>query len=123
MIEISKAVIQKNKKFLLLKRATHSKSYPNLWDFASGKHNSNETPEKSVTRETKEKTDFDINPGPEIKTVRYQDKYFDLLFHYFIPSITSGEIKISKDHSEYKWVTKEEINFLKLHPSVKEYFK
>ena len=123
MIEISKAVIQKNKKFLLLKRATHSKSYPNLWDFASGKHNSNETPEKSVTRETKEKTDFDINPGPEIKTVRYQDKYFDLLFHFFIPSITSCEIKISKDHSEYKCVTKEEINFLKLHPSVKEYFK
>ncbi len=123
MIEISKAVIQKNKKFLLLKRASHSKSYPNLWDFAGGKHDSGETPEKSVIRETKEETNFDINPGPETKTIRYQDEQFDLLFHYFVPNIISGKLRISKDHSEYKWVDKKEIISFELHPSVKEYFK
>ena len=123
MIEISKAVIQKNKKFFILKRASHSKSYPNLWDFAGGKHDYGETPEESVIRETKEETDFNINPGPETKTIHYQDKQFDLLFHYFVPGIISGKIKISNDHSEYKWATKKEIILLELHPSVKEYFK
>ena len=123
MIEISKAVIQKNEKFLILKRAAHSKSYPGLWDFAGGKHDHGETPEESVIRETKEETDLDINPGQEIKTVHYQDEQFNLLFHYFVFNITSGKIKISEDHSEYKWVARKEINFFKLHPSVKEYFK
>ncbi|MFA5022303.1 MAG: NUDIX domain-containing protein [Patescibacteria group bacterium] len=123
MIEISKAVIQKNGKFLLLKRASHSKSYPNMWDFAGGKHDAGETPEQSVIREVKEETAFDLDPGPEVKTIHYQDEQFDLLFHYFIPKNISGSLKISPDHSEYKWFTKKEVNFLKLHPAVKEYFK
>lgn len=121
MIEISKAVIQKNKKFLLLKRCTVS--YPDTWDFAGGKHDPSETPVQSVIRETKEETNLDIDPGPEIKKIHYQDEKFDLLFHYFEPKIVSGDFKISPDHSDYKWVTKNEIEFLKLHPSVSEYFK
>lgn len=121
MIEISKAVIQKNGKFLLLKRAT--KSYPGLWDFAGGKDEPGETPEQSVKREVKEETAFDIAPGPEVKTRHYQDEKFDLRFHYFVPEIISGEFKISPDHSDFKWLTREEINYLELHPAVKEYFK
>jgi len=34
MIEISKSIIQENNTFLLLKRASHSKSFPDMWDFA-----------------------------------------------------------------------------------------
>jgi len=109
MIEISKAVIQKNGKYLLLKRATIS--YPETWDFAGGKHDLDETPEQSVIREVKEETGFDITPGLEIKTVHYQDNQFDLLFHYFVPKTISGKLIISPDHSEYKWVTRKDINF------------
>ena len=121
MIEVSKAVIQKNGKFLLLKRATVS--YPNTWDFPGGKHDPAETPEQSVIRETKEETSFNIVPGPEVRTIHYQDEQFDLLFYYFIPKIISGDLKISPDHSEYRWLTEKEINSLELHPAVKEYFK
>ena len=123
MIEISKAVIQKNGKFLVLKRAAHSKTYPSLWDFAGGKHDPGETPEQSVIREAKEETAFNIDPGSEVKTIRCQNEQFDFLFHYFIPKIISGDFKISPDHSEYKWMAKEEIILFELHPAVKEYFK
>ncbi len=121
MIEISKAVIEKEGKYLLLKRATVS--YPETWDFPGGKDESGESPQQSVIRETEEETGYIIEPGPEIKTVRYRDEQFDLLFHYFTPTSISGELKISPAHSQYRWLTREEIAVLDLHPAVKEYFK
>ncbi|MCK5629660.1 MAG: NUDIX hydrolase [Nanoarchaeota archaeon] len=119
MIEISKSVIQKDSKFLLLKRASHSKSYPDMWDFAGGKHDPGETPEEAAIRETKEETSYDIEPGIEIRTEEYHDKKHDLLFHYFTPKILSGDLTLSPDHSDFKWLSKKEMKSFELHPSVK----
>jgi len=122
MIEISKSVIQKDGKFLLLKRALSSKSYPGMWDFAGGKHDPGETPEQAVIRETREETSYEIDPGKEIKKEEYHDEQHDLLFHYFVPTVLSGKLKLSYDHSEFKWVTKSEMENFELHPSVKLFF-
>lgn len=122
MKELSKSVIQKNGKYLLLKRASHSKSFPGMWDFPGGKHNPGETPFESVIRETKEETSFDIQPGEEIKTMSYKDDKYDLLFHYFIPKSISEDFKLSPDHSDFMWITKEDMKNFKLHPSVKLFF-
>lgn len=122
MIEISKSVIKKDEKYLLLKRALHSKSYPGQWDFAGGKHDSGETPEQAVIRETKEETSYDIDPGVELKKEEYHDDNHDLLFHYFEPEIISGNLKLSFDHSDFIWVTKEDLANFELHPSVKLFF-
>lgn len=118
MIEVSKAVIEKDNKFLLLKRAAHSKSFPDLWDFAGGKHEPGETPRQAVIRETKEETNYEIEPGREIKTIKYQNLEWEILFHYFKPKTIEGELKLSPDHSAYRWVTRAEIAGLKLHPAV-----
>ena len=122
MIEISKAVIIRGDKYLLLKRASRSRAYPDKWDFAGGKHEPGETPEQAVVRETKEETALSINPGKELKKEEYHDKKYDLLFHYFIPTF-SGEIRLSDDHSEYRWISKEDIKDFDLHPSVRMFFR
>lgn len=122
MIEISKSVIQKNNKYLLLKRASHSKSYPDLWDFPGGKHDPGETTEQAVIRETKEETSYGIKPGKEIQKQEYHDEKHDLLFHYFIPEIISGDLKLSSEHSDFKWVSEEEMKNLDLSPSVRLFF-
>jgi len=123
MKEISKAVIEKDAKFLLLKRSPNSKTYPNSWDFVGGKLDLGETPKEAVIRETKEEISYDIAFGEEIREERYTSKERDLLFHYFIPQSFSGKIKLSKDHSMEGWFDKEEIKELELHPSVKLFFK
>ncbi len=123
MIEVSKAVIQKGNKYLLLKRATHSKSYPDLWDFPGGKHDTGETPTQAVIRETQEETSLAIIPGNEVKTKQYSDKKHNVIFHFFIPTLISGEITLSTDHSAYKWLSREQIQGLQLHPAVILYFE
>ncbi|MBI4895872.1 MAG: NUDIX domain-containing protein [Candidatus Aenigmarchaeota archaeon] len=122
MIKISKAVIQKDNKFLLLKRSPNSHGYRNTWDFAGGRDEKGETPEQSVIRETKEETSYDIVPGHHVRKEEYHDKEFDLSFHYFIPIKVSGSLKLSKDHTEFLWVSRKDIKKLKLHPSVKMFF-
>lgn len=123
MIHISKAVISEGGKYLLLKRASGSPNYPGAWDFTGGKDDPGETPEESVVRETKEETSLDIKPGKEIKSAAYKDREHDLFFHYFIPESVSGSVKLSSDHSEYKWLPKEDIEKLTLHPSVTLFFQ
>lgn len=123
LLEISKSVIKREGRYLVLKRAMESKSFPGLWDFAGGKHDPGETSSESVIRETKEETNYDIKPGREIKTEEYHDDQFDILFHFFEPQVIGGELELSHDHSEYKWLTPEEISDLDLHPAVKLYFE
>lgn len=122
MLKISKAIIIKDSKYLLLKRAPISASFPDLWDFAGGKHDLNETSVDSVIRETKEETSFDIKPGEIEKELEYHDEKFDLIFYFFNIKSYSGNLKLSTDHIEYLWLSKEEIKKYKLHPSVKLYF-
>lgn len=123
MIEVSKAVIEKNGQYLLLKRAPSSKTFPMSWDFAGGKHDPGEIPLQAVLREVKEETNYDIDAGKEVKTKTYQHEGVDLLFHYFIPTSFSGELVLSEDHVEYKWFTREEIDTLSLHPCVMLFFE
>ena len=122
MQEVSKSVLIKNGKYLIMKRAQSSVSYKLLWDFAGGKHDQGEDPLNAVVRETKEETGFDIVPGEEIKTSEYHDDDHDLLFHYFIPKKYTGELKLSHDHIDAVWVSLEEMKNYDLAPSVKTYF-
>ena len=52
-------------------------------------------------------------------SVEFHDEKHDLLFHYFTPKILSGELTLSPDHSDFKWISKEEMKDFSLHPSVK----
>ena len=100
MIKVSKAIIKDNEKYLLLKRAHFSKSFPNTWDFPGGKMDIGEAPIQTVLRETKEETNLDITVKDIFKEEKYKDDKFDLLFYYFIPTKISGNIKLSSDHSD-----------------------
>jgi len=122
MKKISKGIIWDGDKFLLLKRSDKSKSFPGFWDFPGGKHDDGETPAQALIRELKEETNFDIEAGNEIRNITYQNDNWNLLFYYFKPKILQGELKLSDEHSEYKWITEEELNQFNLHPSVPAFF-
>lgn len=94
-----------------------------MWDFPGGKDEPAETPTESVMRETKEETALDIAPGLEIERIEYEDNKHVLTFHYFTPNTVSGEIKLSPDHAEYRWLARQDIDKLELHPSVISFFK
>ena len=111
---LQKAVIYhpNENKFLVLKRSPNEKARPNNWDFPGGNVLFGEDYSDSLTQEIKDETLLKIRDLQPIQVVtNYVDKIYYLFIGYSCKA-TSKNVKISKEHSEYKWVTVEE--FLKL---------
>lgn len=108
MITVVAALIEKDGKYLIAKRATGSSDVLGKWEFPGGKVEKNETEKHAIEREIKE--EFEMN----IKTIKfltnniceYPDKTIDLKLYEC--KYISGEFHLH-DHSEYKFVSKEDI--------------
>ena len=105
-----KAVIKDGKKFLIMKRSPNAHVYPNQWDFTGGKLEHGEEPKAGLKREIKEETGLDVKIGnPEFV---FSEKVKDHFIYLTVFNTTiegEKEIKLSNEHTEFKWVTKEEI--------------
>jgi dATP pyrophosphohydrolase len=98
------------KKFLLLKRAVH-KIYPGTWQMITASCEKKESTPQTAIRELKEETGLEpvkLYSVPHVNTF-----YFDLndsicLSPVFLAIVDSDKVKISNEHTEYKWVTYDE---------------
>jgi dihydroneopterin triphosphate diphosphatase len=97
--------------FLLLKRSP-DQYYPNLWQMVSGKIKENETAYNAALREIKEETDLTPEKfwvAPTVNSFYSPNKDYICLLPVFAAKINYNcEIKISNEHTEYKWVKSDE---------------
>ena len=116
-----KALIEKDGKFLIIKRSSDDRVFPGHWDLPGGKLEHDESPEKGLKREVKEETNLEINVFDPVFSY-LETEFAQAYLTVFECEITSGEIKLSDEHSEYKWATQKEILNLLVKPSVKQLF-
>ena len=123
MTNTCKALIEKDGKYLLLRRTNHPPRFNKLWDFPGGKQNGEETLEQTLIREVKEETKLDIIPNKIEKDIELKNEEFDM--HFFIYSIKSytGEITLSFEPDKLAWYSKDELKKLDLHAPVKLFFE
>lgn len=104
-------IINDEIEFLLLKRSP-DQYYPNLWQMVSGKIKENETAYNAALREIKEETDLTPEKFwviPTVNSFYSPDKDYICLLPVFAAKVNYNcEIKISNEHTEYKWVKPEE---------------
>jgi 8-oxo-dGTP diphosphatase len=99
-----KSFIVKDGKVLLIRRSNLTKHKPGQWDIPGGRLEPGENPFDGLTRETMEETGLDI----EIVAPLYID-YFrrddgqQITMIIFLCKPRSDEIRLSKEHSEYRW--------------------
>lgn len=97
--------------FLLLKRA-HYQNYPNLWQMVSGKIKDSETAYNTALREIKEETGLIPEKFWVAPTVNSfyspQGDYICLLPVFAAKVNFSCDVKISDEHSEFRWISPEE---------------
>ena len=105
---------------LLLQRAGYLKLFGGKWGFIGGSiENSDKSTKDALIREIKEETGIELsfNEKNSIKSVGKQEHLGgpndDIVVsdtEYFIIELeTKPEIKLSKEHSRYKWFDKESI--------------
>lgn len=105
-------------KFLVVKRAEERERYPSHWEFPSGFMEGDEDVKEAALRELMEETGL---KGEVVKTGES--------FPIQIPRVTiqpvlllvdDEDVELSSEHTEYRWVDKNELSVLKTVPKLKQ---
>lgn len=108
MIKVVAALIENDTKVLLARRSTGDINVLGKWEFPGGKVEQDENEFDAIEREIKEEFELVIKAKEFIanNVCEYPTKVVDLRLYKC--DYVSGEFKLH-DHSEYKWVDKEEL--------------
>ncbi len=120
---LDKAVIIKDDQYLVLLRSSDSKFFPDQWDFPGGKREQKETPQEAVVREVKEETNLDVETTSILSKYTYTEHDTLLDFTVHKVKMLSNLIKLSKDHSQFTWKTKEELLKMSIAPIVRMFLE
>lgn len=107
--DVATIVIVNDQQILVLKRGPNS-SGSGLWNFPGGSVEKNEEFDLAAIRELKEEANLDVR----VENIYYlgtkETKYLHI--HTYITNTFSGDVKINKESTEYKWVSLEELSTL-----------
>ena len=91
--------------FLLLKRSDNQ-VYPGLWQMVTGKIKAKEKAYQTALREIKEETGLiplQLWVAPTVNSFYEPKKEYICLLPVFAARVENNEIKLSDEHTEYKW--------------------
>lgn len=101
-------VVKRGEKFLLLKRA--EELFKGILEFPTGKvEKKNSSMEHAAWRELQEETGLYPSKLEYLGSFERKEKNKISIFHAFLVEKFAGEIKLSEEHSDFCWLTKEEI--------------
>jgi len=105
---VSKVIIFNGNKILILRRPNEvvTKNSPWTWDLPGGHIDSGEEPLAAAIREVKEETNLDVT------SLRYigKDSNIGKLTYFYKTSEWKGNLKLSSEHTEYRWVGESELS-------------
>lgn len=113
MIRTATAIIEKEGKFLLIKRF-NTPVFGGYWALSGGKVDGGEDTRETIKREVKEETNLNFNP---IYFRRYKEDFpkygweadVDVFYGDF-----SGNVEINEEASEFGWFSIDDINDMKI---------
>lgn len=122
-----------------MKRSNYTKVYPGIWQIVTGRHEKNEKSAECALREVREETGlkiikFYVFPKVSSFYTFHNDKIN--LVPLFIAEAENMKVKLSKEHTEFKWLNfdntyskiflftqKEMLQYVNLFLNNNEYFK
>lgn len=118
-----RGIIKKNDEILVVKRHPKSRTDPEMWELPGGKVESGEFFTDALVREIKEETNLDVSVGDFCEAIQndYSHKRTVQIMMYL--ENIEGEVKISDEHTDWKWATLEEIKTLNISTSLKKLLK
>lgn len=113
-------VVNSEGKFLTLKKSYAEKT----WDLPGGAVEIPEEHEAGLRREIREETGCEVGASIRPLSVssgynQKEDEYF--LFIGYVIAAISSEVKLSSEHTEFRWVTREEFLQLDATPYLKDF--
>jgi dATP pyrophosphohydrolase len=103
-------IINNEQQFLLLKRS-ENRIYPGIWQMVSGHIDKKDTAVETAIRELKEETGLKplrLWVAPNINSFYMPEDDSITLIPVFAAQVEDVEVKISEEHTEFKWLNSEE---------------
>lgn len=113
-----RGVVRKDDKLLILRRHPKSRNNPHKWELPGGKVDPGEFFDDALVRELKEETGLEVKIDSLFEAV--EDRFKSRRTHQYINTVqlmmnletVSGEVQISDEHDDFKWVNMEELKEL-----------
>lgn len=114
-------VINPHGEFLFLKRSALSKHFAGTWELPGGKVDAGEAFDTALIREVSEETGLTISLDRVVGATHYELPQIKLAVLFLEGRINSGEVQLSDEHDDYRWVRSNEILGLDLSPQLKQF--
>ena len=108
-------VLNEKKEVLLIKRSKGDSYMPGKWELPGGKLDAGQDISNALEREVLEETGLAVLPTDKVaywhSKILTKGKYKGLPYIVLIGLANSigGEVKLSKEHDDYAWVSKDEV--------------
>ena len=120
-----KAVVLKDNRFLIIKRGTNEDVYAEQWDIPGGKVDFGENPTEALKREVMEETGIkvEIIKPLDVWTFFKDGGDTQVIGITFLCNFLSGDVLLSEEHTDFRWITPMEIDNYKIHEGIKSTIK
>lgn len=119
-IEVVCAVIKNDKGEIFCCKRGPGRALEGYFEFPGGKVESNETHEETIIREIKEELKTIVKPIRYIGVSNYEynelEKPFSITMYAYECKLIKGELELT-EHTEKKWVKKEELDSIRFAPA------
>jgi len=113
-IVLAGVVFNQQGKALILQRNENEDIYPGMWELPSGKREFFESSHDTLIREIKEETGLDVEIIQPCSVFEYKiekpNEVRDSTQINFIVTSNTSEVKLSEEHQNYAWVSKDDID-------------
>lgn len=109
-------IIRNGKRFLMLKRSSSNRHFSGKWESVSGKIEPDETAYDAARREVSEETGLrvEIHSKPMmLLDTELGDNKLNLT--YFLADYIDGDVRVSREHSEFGWYSQPQLGALDIH--------
>jgi 8-oxo-dGTP diphosphatase len=101
----AKAFIIHNGQLLIMKRRPNDPQKPGAWDIPGGRLELGEDPFEGLKREAREEIGCEIEIEMPISVHHFvRDDGQKITLTIYLSKFLSGDIKLSEEHTEYKWI-------------------
>jgi 8-oxo-dGTP diphosphatase len=117
-----KAIIKNSEgKILVLKRSESDDHKPNVWETVGGGMDQAETPQTALVREVFEETGLTVSVSRPFNVFTFKKDNGEFKIGITFECIyESGEVVLSHEHSDYRWIRPEDFSSLESVPSLHE---
>ena len=126
MVAVAAILENHRGEILLIKRSSHME-YPDCWEDIGGRLEQSESPEDGLRREIYEETGIEdieiVKPLTMFHVFRHNEKKAEneLIGLSFWCKTNTSEVKLSDEHTEFKWLHPDTAFDLTDHPALKRY--